>query len=113
MPRTPDRITVADVDVQEDDPSGTVRVSLGVGNGTVTLGATSGLSSVTGNGTTTVVLVGPLTNVNNALNGLTYRGSQHYNGSDTLSATLNDLGNTGAGGGGDISQVLTDGERRQ
>ncbi|MBL7646019.1 MAG: tandem-95 repeat protein [Candidatus Hydrogenedentes bacterium] len=101
------RITVADVDVQENNPGGTVRVSLGVGSGTVTLGATSGLTSVTGNATAAVVLVGPLTNVNNALNGLTYRGSQHYNGPDTLSATLNDLGNTGAGGGSDISQSVS------
>ncbi len=97
------RITVADVDVQENNPGGTIRVSLGVGSGTLTLGGTTGLTSVTGNGAATVVLVGSLTNVNNALNGLTYRGALHYNGPDTLSVTLNDLGNTGAGGGGDIS----------
>jgi uncharacterized repeat protein (TIGR01451 family) len=97
------RITVADVDIQENNPGGTLRASLSVGSGTLTLGGTTGLTSATGNGTGSVVVVGSLTNVNNALNGLTYRGTQHYNGPDTLSATLNDLGNTGAGGGGDIS----------
>ena len=41
---------------------------------------------------------GTLANVNAALNGLSYRGSPDFNGSDTLSITVDDLGNSGAGG---------------
>lgn len=98
------RITLADVDLVENNPGGTIRAVLNVAHGILTLGGTAGLSSNTGNGTSTVTIIGPLTNVNNAMNGLAYRGTLNFNGADTLAVAINDLGNTGAGGGTNVTQ---------
>jgi len=86
-------ISVNDVDAG----AGNVTVTLGVTNGTLTLASTSGLT-VTGNGTASVSATGTLTDLNAALNGLSYAPNANYNGSDSLAITANDNGNTGAGG---------------
>ncbi|WP_162896702.1 beta strand repeat-containing protein, partial [Cysteiniphilum halobium] len=44
--------------------------------------------------------------INAALNGLSYQGNENYNGSDTLSIDINDLGQTGAGGVLSDSQTI-------
>src|SRR5205814_9665852 len=70
-------------------------------HGTLTLGATGGLTFVdaTANGTASIHVTGTLTNLNAALaSGLTYRGLLNYNGPDTLTMVTNDQGNTGTGG---------------
>ena len=41
---------------------------------------------------------GTLTDVNTALNGMTYTPKLGYSGPATLTITSNDLGNTGSGG---------------
>ena len=89
-------ITISDVDVG----AGTEKVTLSVSSGALTLSGTSGLSFTVGDGTAdpTMTFTGTVTNVNNALNGLIYRGVQDFNGSDTLTITTNDQGNTGSGG---------------
>jgi ethanolamine utilization microcompartment shell protein EutS len=89
-------LSVADPDV--DEGTGQVQVTLGVGDGGLTLGSTAGLSSFTGNGSSTVVLSGTLAAVNAALEGLVYAPDADFFGPDTLTVTTNDLGNTGAPG---------------
>ena len=86
-------ISVADVDAS----GGVEQVTLSVVNGSLTLGSTVGLTSVTGNGSASVVFRGTLPDLNNALNGLTYTPNLNYSGADTLSIAGDDLGNTGGG----------------
>ncbi|HEY0026260.1 MAG TPA: Ig-like domain-containing protein [Allosphingosinicella sp.] len=77
-------ITVSDAD------DGSVTVTLTVANGILTLAQTTGLTTVTGNGSATVVLAGSLANVNAALEGLTYRGGLNYEGQDSLKVEVAD-----------------------
>jgi VCBS repeat-containing protein len=72
------------------DPDGdTVTVTLSVGNGTLTLGNTDGLTA-SDNGTAEVILSGGIANLNAALASLLYRGGLNYSASDTLSITVSD-----------------------
>lgn len=88
-------ISVSDADVG----SGDMQMTLTAPNGTLTLSSTSGLSFTSGaNGTASMVFTGTLINVNTALNNLVYRGSSNYNGSDLITITANDQGNSGSGG---------------
>jgi hypothetical protein len=89
-------ITVGDVDAA----SGLLQLSLSVVNGTLTLSGTTGLSFTTGTGTgdAAMVFTGTVADLNAALNGLVYRAALNYNGADGISLTIDDLGNTGAGG---------------
>ena len=83
-------ITITDVDAN----GGNETVTLAVTNGTLTLGSTPGtLSSVSGDGTATISLTGTLSDINAALDGLTYVGA--VIGHDTLTVTANDNGNSG------------------
>ena len=88
-------VSVADVDAV----TGNLTVSLAVTNGTLSLGNLTGLTFSTGSGTAdaSMIFSGTLAAINNALNTLTYRGSSNFNGSDSLSISVNDNGNTGAG----------------
>lgn len=82
-----------------DIGGGNASATLSVLHGRLTLGSVAGLVSVSGDGTASVSITGTQAAVNAALNGLTYRGSQDYHGSDTLTIAVNDLGNTGTFGG--------------
>jgi hypothetical protein len=98
-------IAVADVDVNEG--SGVIKVTLSVSSGKLTVGTglAGGLSAaeITGNGTGAVVLQGSIAKVNVTLAaGIQYLGNLNFNGTDTLTILADDLGNSGAGG------VLTD-----
>jgi hypothetical protein len=75
-----------------DAPGATVTVTLAVGHGTLSLGTTAGLTTVTGNGTGNVTLIGTTADLNAALASLVYRGSHNYSGGDTLSLTATDGG---------------------
>ena len=88
------RVLVLDGDAN----GGIERVTLTVTHGTLNLGSVAGLSTVTGNGTGSVVFTGTLSNLNAALNGLSYMPASNYSGADTLNVTSNDQGNTGSGG---------------
>jgi VCBS repeat-containing protein len=89
-----------------DSDAGTnpVKVSLTVANGGLTLNGTAGLSfacgSCAGDGTgdATMTFTGTITNINNALNGLSYQGTLNFNGGDSLGITTDDQGNSGAPG---------------
>ena len=89
-------ITVSDVDVG----AGSEQITLTITNGTLSLSQTAGLTFTTGTGINdgTMVFIGTLTDINAALNGMTYNPTANFNGSSTLSITTNDQGNTGSGG---------------
>ncbi len=87
-------ISVSDIDSGALD----IQTTLSIESGSLTLNAAAlaALTSVTGNGTSTVVLTGTVTEINAALDGLVYDPGADYNGDRTLTVTTNDLGNTGA-----------------
>ena len=66
----------------------------------VTLAQTGGLTFTTGDGTSdaSMVFTGTVANVNAALATVQYLGNTNYSGSDTLSISVDDQGNTGSGG---------------
>lgn len=87
-------ISIADVDV---GPSNML-VTLSVTDGTITLNTIPVLLSFSvGDGTAdaNMTFTGTLADINTALSSLEYRGNPHYNGADTLSLFVDDLGNTG------------------
>ncbi|NGZ05936.1 MAG: hypothetical protein G8237_06220 [Magnetococcales bacterium] len=88
-------LAVADVDVG----TGVMQMVLTVQNGTLTLATGSGVSVTAGaDGSASLTFTGTLTQINAALNGMSYLGSLNYNGNETLSVTISDQGNTGSGG---------------
>ncbi len=91
-------IVVDDVDAALGAALDPVSVQLDVSNGTLTLGSTTGLGPIAGNGTGTVVFTGTIAELNAALDGLTYQPDPGYNGSDSLSILVDDQGNAGSGG---------------
>jgi len=98
------QISVADVDAGGN----TIQVTLTATNGTLTLSTTAGLnfSFSDGNGTgagdgtndATMTFRGTITDINAALNGMTFNPTMGFSGAAGLTITTNDLGNTGSGG---------------
>ncbi|WP_178119528.1 Ig-like domain-containing protein [Pseudomonas sp. SCB32] len=90
------RISISDVDVG----SGNLQVTLTASHGVLTLGNLAGLSFITGDGTAdaTLIFTGSLADINNALNGLTFKPTSGYNGPAGLQISTSDLGNSGSGG---------------
>ncbi len=88
-------ISFADPDIALGSATATISAL----NGSLSLGGVAGLTSVSGNNTSTVTFTGSQSAINSALNGLTYQGLNQYHGSDTLTITVNDQGNTGTFGG--------------
>ncbi len=81
---------IDDVDAGADP----IQVTLTIGDGELTISDTSNLTSVSGNGTNSVMVEGTVANLNAALNGgINYRTTTA--GDKTLSVTVNDLGNNG------------------
>ncbi|MFP6619269.1 MAG: Ig-like domain-containing protein [Pirellulaceae bacterium] len=89
-------ISVIDVDAG----NGTLQVSLSAQHGVLTVAQTTGLQFTTGDGAADAQLVftGTLTNLNAALGGLVYQPTQNFHGGETIQLSVNDQGNTGAGG---------------
>ncbi|OAN55943.1 hypothetical protein A6A04_10280 [Paramagnetospirillum marisnigri] len=86
-----------------DDQGQTMKVSLGVGHGVVSLGQTTGLTFTAGDGTNDAAMSfsGTKTALNAALASITYRNTLNYNGTDTLTITTldgNGDGHSGSGG---------------
>jgi hypothetical protein len=68
-------------------------LTLSVTHGTLTLASTSGLTITAGaNGSASVTVSGTVTNLDAALNGLTYKPNAGYSGSDSLSVSVTDPG---------------------
>ncbi len=87
-----------------DADSGTANISvvLQVANGKLTVGGTVPVGlNVAGSGTNKVTLVGPVGAIAALLadaNGVKYVGNSNYFGSDVLTVTADDRGNSGTGG---------------
>lgn len=98
-------ITVAD----PDGGSGTEQVTLTATHGTIALASLSNLSltSGTGSGDTTVTFQGALSDLNAALNGVTFTPTSGFTGAAGLSVSIDDLGNTGTGGALTNSRSIT------
>ncbi|WP_447971265.1 LamG-like jellyroll fold domain-containing protein [Nitrospira sp. M1] len=82
------QITITDPDSSGD----AFEVTLSVTNGTLSLPGTAGLTFVSGDGTTdsSMTFRGTVTNINTALNGLTFIPTTDYNGGATLTLTTRD-----------------------
>jgi len=104
------RIAVGDVDDADNAVVGDelVQVTLTSTNGVMTLSTTAGLDflfagdangSPAGDGTADAVMTfrGTLTNVNIALNGMSFLAPLHFNGPASITILSNDLGRFGAG----------------
>ncbi|HBY80779.1 MAG TPA: hypothetical protein DEG47_28065, partial [Cyanobacteria bacterium UBA11148] len=87
-------ISISDVDAG----SNPVQVTLTATNGILSLSGTTGLTFTTGDGTadSTLTFTGTLTNINNALNGMSFTSLD--GGPAGITLTTNDQGNTGSGG---------------
>jgi hypothetical protein len=86
-------LSVADIDAG----AGNVTATISSGNAGLTFN-TAGLASFTNNGSHTVTLTGTVAQVNAALSTLTYNSDDGFTGSDTVTLSVNDNGNTGTGG---------------
>jgi hypothetical protein len=85
-------ITLGDPDV---NPAVQIeQLTLSAEKGTLLLGTIAGLTFVSGNGTSTVVLRGTINALNAAINGLVFTPTPNYLGTAYLAVVLNDLGNT-------------------
>ncbi|HHP7243065.1 MAG TPA: tandem-95 repeat protein, partial [Elainellaceae cyanobacterium] len=98
------RITVDD----PDDFGKELQVTLSVSRGKLTLGTFAGITFVTGDGTddSTMTFRGTEAAINDALFQLKYQGNTDFNGPESLSITVDDLGNTGSGGVKTVTQLL-------
>jgi hypothetical protein len=89
-----------------DPDAGTnpVQVTLTSTNGTLSTNGVVGLTFTPANAgndgvdDTTLVFTGTITNINTALNGLTYKPNANYYGAAAITILTNDQGNTGSGG---------------
>ena len=88
--------------IDVDSGAANISVVLQVTNGKLAIGgAVPGGLNVAGSGTNKVTLVGPLALIGSLLddpNGIKYTGNLNYSGTDTLSVTADDRGNSGTGG---------------
>ncbi len=89
-------ISVADVDAA----SSAVKITMSVAQGRLTLAQTTGLTFTLGDGSSDAALAftGTLAQVNTALARVDYLGNANYSGSDSLSISSDDQGNSGSGG---------------
>jgi hypothetical protein len=97
-PGSGNAISVSDLDV--DEGTGLLRVTLTATHGRLTLGQLAGLTFSAGDGTSDVTMTfsGTTAAINAALDGLGFAPDANYNGPATLTITTNDLGNFGMGG---------------
>ncbi len=86
--------------ISVSDPSGaSEQMTLTASHGTLNLGTTTGLT-VTGDGTGSIILTGPLSNLNTDLVSLSYAPTANYSGPDTLALSVDDLFDSLTGTGG-------------
>ena len=83
-----------------------VQVTLTASTGILTLGTTPNNVTISGDGTTTITLVGQVDNINTALNGLTFTPPASFTTSATLQVVTTDQGNTGSGGPQQASSTI-------
>jgi len=82
-----------EISVTDLGASGSDSMTVSAANGTLTLGATTGLTFTSGtNGSNSFTVSGPIGNLNAALDGLSYQPNFSYTGGDTLTVLLRDPG---------------------
>ena len=77
-------VTVGDVD------SGSLTITVTSVSGTMGLASTTGLSSLTGNGTSSIQFIAPIADANTALAGMTFTPTLNFNGAATFNVSAND-----------------------
>lgn len=92
-----------------DANPGEVTVTLSAGNGLLSLGRTTGITFITGDGTQdqTFSFRGAQDVTNFVLQSLIYRSNTGFAGSDTINVTVSDGGNTGLGGVQSDTDIIT------
>ncbi|MCX6871230.1 MAG: Ig-like domain-containing protein, partial [Verrucomicrobia bacterium] len=77
-------VTVGDAD------GGSLTVTVTAVSGTITLASTTSLSSLTGNGTSSIQFIAPIADANTALAGMTFTPTLNFNGAATFNVSAND-----------------------
>ncbi|MSU84213.1 MAG: hypothetical protein EXS21_03740, partial [Pedosphaera sp.] len=77
-------VTVGDAD------GGSLTVTVTAVSGTITLASTTSLSSLTGNGTSSIQFIAPIADANTALAGMTFTPTLNFNGAATFNVLAND-----------------------
>ena len=97
---TPGNVALSFTDVDMADGADTARVLLSVSDGVLNLATVAGLTfnAGTSDGEATLGFQGDRTDVLAAIATVTYTPDTDFAGSDTLSFTVDDLGNEGSGG---------------
>ncbi|MEE1612961.1 hypothetical protein [Microvirga sp. CF3016] len=97
-------ITISDSDVG----SGTLDVTLTAAQGLLTLGGTTGLTFLAGDGAAdaTMRFQGSLTDINNALAGMIFTPHAGYYGPASIQIDTSDLGSSGSGGAQSDSDIV-------
>lgn len=96
--------------ISDGDAGGNaLRVSLSSAQGVFSLSRTTGLSFSLGDGQndSAMQFEGTISDINAALDGLTFLAAPNFNGLAQLSLTTNDLGNSGAGGAQQDADMLS------
>ncbi|WP_341224293.1 cadherin-like domain-containing protein, partial [Loktanella salsilacus] len=94
-----------------DDFGGDMQTTVTVNYGTLTA-APGTAQTITGDGTGTLTFIGTEAEINTLLDGLVYTPDANYHsagsiGTDTITVTIDDLGNTGSGGAKTATQAAT------
>ncbi|NVK30074.1 MAG: tandem-95 repeat protein, partial [Gammaproteobacteria bacterium] len=100
-------ITLDDLDAES---SSIMQLTLRAENGEISLATTSGISVVSGALDSSFVKIrGSFADLQSAVDGLVYSPNADFNGTDTLSLRLDDLGNSGEGGAQyhEVSKLIT------
>ncbi len=79
------------------DPGGDKQLTLMTSQGTLSLGSTNQLSSMSGNGTSTIIMTGSVAVLNDALVGLAFTPTSGFVGNAVLQVSADDLGHNGTG----------------
>jgi mRNA-degrading endonuclease RelE of RelBE toxin-antitoxin system len=98
-------ISIADTDAGNNP----VEVTLAATSGVVSLNGINGLSFTSGDGAgdATMTFTGSISDINSALNGLSYGPAADFNGPASLNITTSDKGNTGTGAAGSDTDAVT------
>ncbi|MEM1309588.1 MAG: DUF4347 domain-containing protein, partial [Cyanobacteria bacterium P01_H01_bin.153] len=83
-------LTITEISIDDPETSEIQTVTLTVTSGIITLASPASLTGLTGDGTGAVSFSGTLTDINNAINGMSYAPAEDFSGDDSLSITVND-----------------------
>jgi len=99
------QISIADIDAG----NGTLEVTLSSAIGVFTLSGTTGLnfSVGTGSNNSTMTFTGTISNINAALNGMSFLPTNNFEGSGQIQITTSDNGNSGSGGALSDSDIVS------